>query len=187
MIERSLIRIKTLRTLVSELLNLTAIETGNFTLRRAPVDVARIAREAVESLRERAEERRIELTLSGRGDGETGTVLADRNALQMIIANLVDNAIKYTPEQGHVSVRVEQNGMYVRVSVQDDGIGVAPEDTGKVFDEFFRVKNEQTASIPGTGLGLSLVRRITEMHEGSVSVESTPGKGSTFTISLPLA
>jgi len=187
MIERSLIRIKTLRTLVSELLNLTAIETGNFSLRRAPVDVARITREAVESQRERADERDIVLTLSGRGEGETGMVLADRDALQMIIANLVDNAIKYTPEQGHVSVRVEQNGMYVRVSVQDDGIGLAPEDTGKVFDEFFRVKNEQTASIPGTGLGLSLVRRITEMHEGSVCVESAPGRGSTFTISLPLS
>jgi signal transduction histidine kinase len=114
-------------------------------------------------------------------------VLADRDALLMVIGNLIDNAIKYTPEKGHVRVRVEQNGMYVRIVVQDDGIGIALEHVDRVFDEFFRVKNEHTASIPGTGLGLSLVRRITEMHHGQVSVESTPGRGSIFTISLPLS
>jgi two-component system phosphate regulon sensor histidine kinase PhoR len=187
MIERSLVRIKTLRTLVSELLNLTAIETGNFTLRRAPLDLVRIAKEAVESHRERAEASRIALELDGSGEGETGSVLADRDALLMVIGNLIDNAIKYTPEKGHVRVRVEQNGMYVRIVVQDDGIGIALEHVDRVFDEFFRVKNEHTASIPGTGLGLSLVRRITEMHHGQVSVESTPGRGSIFTISLPLS
>ncbi len=185
MIERSLIRIRTLRTLVSELLNLTAIETGNFTLRRAPVDASAIAREAVEANRERARDRGVALTLGEAPAGGTSPVLADRDALQMVISNLIDNAVKYTPEKGHVSVGVEQNGMYVRVSVRDDGIGLAPEDLPQLFDEFFRVKNERTADIPGTGLGLSLVRRITEMHQGTVAVESTPGRGSTFTVSLP--
>ena len=141
MIERSLIRIRTLRTLVSELLNLTAIETGNFTLRRAPLDVARVTRDAVDSQREHAQEREIELTLSGCGEGQTGAVLADRDALQMIIANLVDNAIKYTPERGCVQVRVEQSGMYVRVSVQETGNRVALLEIGIVaFDYQKRAK-----------------------------------------------
>ena len=75
--------------------------------------------------------------------------------------------------------------MYVVVSVRDDGIGMSAEDRAKVFEEFYRARNEQTAAIPGTGLGLSLVKRLTEMHEGAVSVASEPGKGSTFTVKLP--
>ena len=86
---------------------------------------------------------------------------------------------------GHVWVTVGRADMYVVVSVRDDGIGISPEDCGRVFDEFYRARNEQTASIPGTGLGLSLVKRLTEMHEGTVSVTSTPGQGSEFVVKLP--
>jgi signal transduction histidine kinase len=76
--------------------------------------------------------------------------------------------------------------MYVTVAVKDDGIGMSPEDAAKAFDEFYRARNEQTASIPGTGLGLSLVKRLTELHEGTVSVSSQFGAGSEFTVRLPL-
>jgi signal transduction histidine kinase len=86
-----------------------------------------------------------------------------------------------------VAVRVSQDGMYLKVTVQDDGFGLSPEDREKVFDEFFRAKNELTANIPGTGLGLSLVKRLTELHQGKVSVESTLGTGSAFTVHLPLS
>jgi signal transduction histidine kinase len=112
-------------------------------------------------------------------------LLADRAALSMIYANLVENAVKYSRESGHVRVRIRRDGIYVAVSVADDGIGISPEDCGKVFDEFYRVRGEQTASIPGTGLGLSLVRRLTELHEGTVSVTSTLGEGSEFTVRIP--
>ena len=103
----------------------------------------------------------------------------------MIFSNLVENAIKYGRDGGRVDVRVAQDGPYVSVSVRDDGIGISPEDREKVFDEFYRARNEQTANITGTGLGLSLVKRLAEMHEGAVRVESTPGSGSTFTVSIP--
>ena len=103
----------------------------------------------------------------------------------MIFANLVENAVKYSRPQGHVWVTVRRADMYVAVSVRDDGIGMTPEDCGRVFEEFYRARNEQTANIPGTGLGLSLVKRITEMHEGMGSVTSTPGQGSEFTVKLP--
>ena len=76
--------------------------------------------------------------------------------------------------------------MYVTVAVKDDGIGISPEDAAKVFDEFYRARNEQTASIPGTGLGLSLVKRLAELHEGTVSVTSEFGAGSEFTVRLPV-
>jgi signal transduction histidine kinase len=114
-------------------------------------------------------------------------VLADREALAMIFSNLVENAIKYGRDGGRVEVRAERDGPYAAVSVRDDGIGMSPEDREKVFDEFYRARTEQTASITGTGLGLSLVKRLTEMHQGTVSVESALGQGSTFTVNMPVA
>ena len=187
MIERSLLRVKTLRTMVAELLNLTAIQTGNFTLHRAPVDVSEAVAAAVEPLRERAAERGIELSVEGAAPVAVPSVLADKEALSMVFSNLVENAIKYGREGGRLAVRIEHAGMYASVSVTDDGIGMSPEDRGKVFDEFYRARNERTASIAGTGLGLSLVKRLVEMHEGTVSVESALGFGSTFTVRLPVS
>jgi signal transduction histidine kinase len=105
----------------------------------------------------------------------------------MVLSNLVDNAIKYTPEHGHVNVRIDHEGICVRVSVRDDGIGMTAEEKDSVFDEFYRAKNRYTVHVPGTGLGLTLVKRLVDMHQGKVTVQSEPGKGSTFTISLPTA
>jgi two-component system phosphate regulon sensor histidine kinase PhoR len=185
-IARSLLRLKTLRGMVSELLNLTAIETGNFTLRRTPLDLAAVAAEAVEANREKAAEKKITIDAGGAPKGEPSNVLADHDALLIVVNNLVENAIKYTPEGGRVRVRTARNGMYMSLSVEDNGIGMTPEDRVKVFDEFFRARNELTANIPGTGLGLSLVKRLTELHQGKVEVTSEPGKGSMFTVSLPV-
>jgi len=196
MIQRSLLRVRTLRNMVSELLNLTAIETGNFTLRRALVDVAAVAAEVVEAQREKAAEKGITITVCGgqgpQAAGGPGTrhatgVLADKDALAIVCTNLVENAIKYGREGGHVLVTIARDGMYVAVSVKDDGIGLSPADSAKVFDEFYRARNEQTASIPGTGLGLSLVKRLTELHQGTVSLSSVPGEGSEFTVRIPAA
>jgi two-component system phosphate regulon sensor histidine kinase PhoR len=185
MIQRSLVRIRTLRTLVSELLNITAIQTGNFTLRRSPVEVAKLASEAMEASREKSQEKSITLSFTA-ASGCAQKALADRDALLMIFSNLIDNAIKYTPDGGHVGVHVTQDGMYVRVAVKDDGIGMEAGDREKVFDEFYRAKNDYTANVPGTGLGLSLVKRLTEMHQGRISVDSSPGAGSRFMVELPV-
>jgi two-component system phosphate regulon sensor histidine kinase PhoR len=188
-LQRSVLRIQTLRLLVSELLNLTAIETGNFSLRRAPVDIGAVLGEAVEAARDKAREKRIRLGFAGpRAAHANGQrALADREALLTIFANLIDNAIKYTPEEGQVEVSLAQDGMYARVTVEDTGIGMEAHDLERVFDEFYRAKNEYTANIPGTGLGLSLVKRLTDLHQGSVSAHSQPGKGSSFTVSIPLS
>lgn len=186
MIERSLLRVRTLRTLVSELLSLTAIETGNFTLLRSPVDVAGIVGEAVAAGRDKAAARSIEIAYSEELPEKPKQALADRDALAIVFSNLIDNAIKYTREQGHVRVQVAQDGIYVAVRVEDDGIGMSPEELDKAFDEFYRAKNEYTADIPGTGLGLSLVKRLIELHQGQISAESVAGKGSAFTVRLPL-
>lgn len=125
--------------------------------------VADVVAEAVEAHREKAEEHRISVKIS---DCVTGArVLADKDAFSMIFSNLVENAVKYTRE-----------GQRHRDPL---------EDRAKVSDEFYRARNEQTGSIPGTGLGLSLVKRLTELHEGTVGVSSEPGKGSEFIVRLP--
>jgi signal transduction histidine kinase len=178
------VRIRTLRTLVSELLNITAIQTGNFTLRRSPVEVAKVAAEAAEASREKSQEKNIALSFTS-ASGPVQKALADRDALLMIFSNLIDNAIKYTPDGGHVSVHVSGDGMYVRVAIKDDGIGMEAADREKIFDEFYRAKNDYTANVPGTGLGLSLVKRLTELHQGRISVDSAPGAGSQFVVQLP--
>jgi two-component system phosphate regulon sensor histidine kinase PhoR len=184
MMRRALVRAGTLRTMISELMSLTAMETGNFVIRRSPLDVDEVVAEAVTSCQEKAAEKEIEVCVNSDQAGER--VLADRAAMLRVFTNIVDNAIKYTPEKGHVDVRLEHNNAYVRVMVRDDGIGMRQEDVDRVFEEFFRAKNEYTARVPGTGLGLSLVKRLVDMHQGNVTLESSPGKGSTVTVVLPV-
>ncbi len=187
MIQRSLLRVRTLRAMVNELLNLTAIQTGNFTLKRTPVDLDSILSEVAAAYAERAAEKKITVSVrrdQGLQDG-AARVLADKEALSIVFSNLVENAIKYGREGGRVEVASARSGIYVAVTVKDDGIGMSPADREKVFEEFYRARNELTASIPGTGLGLSLVKRLTELHQGTVRVESSPGAGSVFTVSLP--
>lgn len=186
MLQRSLLRLRTLRAMISELMNITAMETGHFTLKRSRLDIKQVVCEAVESCKEKAQEKNIELSMTVAGNPELEQVLADKEAMRIVFTNLIDNAIKYTPDKGHVWIHAEQNGLYVKVKVKDGGIGMQPDEKVRVFDEFFRAKNEYTAHVPGTGLGLSLVKQLLDMHHGTVTVESDPGKGSEFTVNLPI-
>lgn len=176
-----------LRTMVGALTNLAAVETGHFVLTRAPLDLADVVAEAVEQCRDEAKPKGIELTFQADEAGPHQRVLADREAMVSVLTNLIDNAIKYTAPGGRVVVRVARSSLYARVSVEDNGIGMSQEDQAHVFDEFFRVRSEQTADTPGTGLGLTLAKRLVDRHHGTISVESEPGKGSTFEVRLPLA
>jgi len=187
MLERSLVRAKALRTMISELMDLTAIQTGNFAIRRSALDIVEVTAATVEFCRPKAEEKGIDITLGCQPGIEGHRVLADKNAITSILRNLIDNAIKYTAPEGHVNVGIEQDEVYVRVTVTDDGIGMTAAEKARVFDEFFRARNEYTAHIPGTGLGLTVVKRLVELHNGKVTVRSMPGQGSTFTVSLPIA
>ncbi len=184
MLERALLRAKTLRTLVSDLLNLTAMETGNFVIRRSPIELAKVVADAVDAHKEKAEAKRIALTFSSEAEDRNTLVLADRDSLLMVFSNLIDNAVKYTPEDGHVNVTIENDGVCARVHVKDDGIGMTAAEKESVFDEFYRAKNEYTVHVPGTGLGLTLVKRLVDMHHGKISIHTAPGAGSTFTVTL---
>jgi signal transduction histidine kinase len=114
-------------------------------------------------------------------------ILCDEVRVAQILANLVGNAIKYTPEGGHVVVRADaqdDQGM-VRIRVEDDGVGISEADQARLFERFFRAESAQLTGAPGTGLGLHISRALVELHSGEIGVESTPGIGSTFWFTLP--
>jgi two-component system sensor histidine kinase VicK len=113
-------------------------------------------------------------------------ILADDKALDIILNNLISNAIKYTPDGGNIEVSILNEGNYGVIRVKDTGIGMKPEDLPKLFTEFYRCKSKETSKIPGTGLGLSVVKKFVTAQKGTVSVESEYQKGSVFTVKLPL-
>jgi signal transduction histidine kinase len=109
----------------------------------------------------------------------------DRGGVEAIFVNLISNAIKYTPKGGKIEITLHQAGRDIRFKAVDTGIGIPPEDLDRIFEKFYRIKTEQTRSISGSGLGLSIVKGIVDAHNGSIHVESEKGKGTTFIVSMP--
>jgi signal transduction histidine kinase len=114
-------------------------------------------------------------------------VMGEEDGIAAALINLVDNAIKYTPEGGRVELRLRSEGKDAVIEVQDTGIGIAPEHQGRIFERFYRVDKARSREVGGTGLGLAIVRRVVMSHGGTIQIESTPGEGSTFRITFPLA
>jgi signal transduction histidine kinase len=135
-------------------------------------------------VRERAHSHGIKLKL--RVDPKLGEIRADERKFKQIVVNLLSNAVKFTPDGGRVEVDARKDGKAVEVSVKDTGVGIAQKDQEIVFEEFRQVGRDYTNKQEGTGLGLALTRRFVELHGGKISLKSAPGKGSTFTFTLPL-
>jgi signal transduction histidine kinase len=179
--ERCAIRIDGMRRLIHDLLDLTRIESGLKHRDLAVLDVREVARGAIEAARALADPRGIRIELK---DGEPLPLPADAGELEMILGNLLSNAIKYNHDGGRVRVTLERDGRRVVLSVADTGIGMEPDGLARIFDEFVRIRNNETARIDGTGLGLSIVRKLAQLYGGRVSAESEPGKGTTVTVVL---
>ena len=113
------------------------------------------------------------------------TIQANDDDLERLLSNLLENAVKYTPAKGKVRLQLSLNDNSVRIMVSDTGIGIPPEAMPRIFEEFYRGKNAKEMGQEGTGLGLSLVKRIVERYHGQIGIESTPHQGSTFTVTLP--
>jgi signal transduction histidine kinase len=179
---RSAARLDGMRKLIDDLLDLTRIESGNKERCLEEVDLCRVAGTAAENFAEAAAQRCISIAL----DLPPSLVLsADRGELEMILNNLLSNAVKYNREGGSITVKARDCGGAVELEVADTGIGMSEAETAKLFKEFSRIRNERTASIPGSGLGLSIVEKLAALYGGRVRVESQPGEGSTFTVVLP--
>jgi len=164
--------------MVNEMLDVSRLESGALPLKRETIELAALAREAVESLRLLAREMDVRVAADG-----PVPVSADRDLIRRVLANLVGNAIKFAPTRGHVQVRIGTADGAARVEVTDDGIGIAPEHHARIFEKFGQV--EDGAKRRGTGLGLTFARMAVEAHGGRIGVISAPGRGSTFWFTLP--
>lgn len=172
-----------LERLVDDLLLVARLESGTFTVETSEVDLQRIVANCVEAAKPAAEDKDIELTL----DAQTvGNCSGDRHRLEQLLDNLISNALKYTPEGGRVETRLQRENGHVRIEVQDSGIGIPEEEQQYLFDQFFRASTAKADSIPGVGLGLTIVKAIAEAHRGRVEVESRQGLGTIFRVELPV-
>jgi signal transduction histidine kinase len=168
--------------LINELLELSKLEAGKVRLRYAPLELHGFLRAALPPFGALAQRRRVLLTLEG---APADPVHVDAEKMEIVFQNLVANALKFTPEGGAVTVRVLERADRVTVEVEDTGIGIAPQDLPIVFDRFAQADSSATRRFGGTGIGLSLVKELVELHGGAAEVRSEVGRGSTFSVNLP--
>ncbi|MFH1709758.1 MAG: HAMP domain-containing sensor histidine kinase [bacterium] len=176
---------KHLLNLINDILDLSKVEAGKAELELAVFKLKDTMENSIAMLKEQATKHRIDLSLdiAKKADIE---IEADERKLKQIIFNLLSNAIKFTTDGGSVRVIVKRDGDEVRISVEDSGIGIKPEDLPKLFSEFTQLESGYTKKHEGTGLGLALTKKLVELHGGSIRVESEFGKGSKFIFTLPV-
>ena len=172
-----------LLSLINDILDLSKVEAGRMELELSRFDLPQALQDTLVLVRERAVRHGIDLSLES--DPRLGTLVADERKLKQVMLNLLSNAVKFTPEGGRVEVRAQPANGGVEISVADTGIGIAPENQELIFEEFRQVGGDYAHKREGTGLGLTLARRLVELHGGRLWVKSQVGQGSTFTFSVP--
>ena len=173
-----------LTRLVEDILDISSITMGRFRLESVPVDLATVVRAAVDSVRHAATAKNIQLDIIV--SPMTHAVTGDAGRLQQVVWNLLANAVKFTPDNGHIEVTVAPVGSYAEVRVRDNGQGIAPEFAPRLFDRFSQHDASTTRQHGGLGMGLAIVRHLVELHGGTVRAESAgPGQGATFIVRLP--
>jgi two-component system, sensor histidine kinase and response regulator len=169
--------------LVGDLQLLSQIQSGKLAMEFRRADLADIAAHAVEELRPEAQRKHIDLALSVTA---IPVLSVDVTRIAQLLANLLSNAVKFTPDGGRVGVRLGSEGGQVVLAVSDTGVGIPAADQERIFERFYRTAIVRRQEIPGTGLGLTITKAIVAAHNGTIAVESAEGRGSTFTIRLPL-
>lgn len=174
-----------LTALINNILDFSRIEAGRKEYEFRETDIGELVRNTLDSYRYQIEQQGF--AFEEKIDGNLPAVPVDREAIARALVNLVNNALKYSSDEKFVAVKLYRENGLVKLEVADRGIGIARRDQSKIFDKFYRAGDPLVHNTKGSGLGLSLVRHITEAHGGEITVESTPGKGSKFTLSLPMA
>ncbi len=174
-----------LNLLILDLLSLARIESGEEFFEHGPLCLIPVLESCVEAHRDRAESKNLSLAFEPGDLTEDSLVLADEEAIRQIFDNLIDNAIKYTPEHGSVRVSCYRDGEFVTAEVVDTGIGIPRDDQSRIFERFYRVDKARSRQLGGTGLGLSIVKHLIQSIGGQIEVTSRVGSGSRFTILLP--
>jgi len=172
-----------LAKLIEDLLDLSKIESGKMKIAFLPVDIAGAYARAAAVIANQAQQKSI--SLQNKIPAGMPKVMADETRLSQVLVNLLDNAVKYTPEKGTVTVTASVKDRFVQVDITDTGAGIPPNDLSRIFERFYRVDKAHSRELGGTGLGLSIVKHIVQIHGGNVRVESEPGVGSTFSFTIP--
>jgi len=174
---------KHLLSLINDILDLSKVEAGRMELEPTSFDLPAAVDNAMTLIRERAQ--RHNVALSADVDTTIGEIVADERKFKQILLNLLSNAVKFTPDGGRIDVTARRADGRTVIAVRDTGVGIAAHDQAAVFEEFRQVGSDYTRKQEGTGLGLALTRRFVELHGGRIWLESAPGKGSTFTFTIP--
>ena len=183
MLDRSLDRIKGMRSLILDLLDLTRVESGKAKRNITDLDLSDVARTAMDTMRPYAIQRDVKLNLLAEGPVR---MQADSEEMEIIFNNLISNAIKYNHDGGTVDFTIRHQDGCMVVNVSDTGIGMTPVEVDKIFDDFVRIKNDKTKNITGSGLGLSIVKKLIDNYNGKIQVSSVPDQGSSFNVRLPI-
>lgn len=181
MVDRCAVRIEGMRKLITDLLDLTRIESGQKVRTLERLSLKSIALESMENMMSEAVSRDITLNISCDTDVE---ITGDRDEIGIIFNNLISNAVKYNKDGGSVDVHIEKRDDSACITVKDTGIGMSDEDADRIFNDFVRIKNSATKNIQGSGLGLSIVKKLATLYGGGISVTSTPDIGTIFSITL---
>ncbi len=184
-IDRSLHRLQGMRNLILDLLDITRIESGKKKRKMEPVLLCELAQQCIDAFQPLAIQKDVDVYLNC---SEKARVTVDRQEMEIILNNLISNAIKYNKQGGRVDVnlKLKRKNDTMLIEVQDTGIGMENEDIKSLFEDFVRIKSEQTKHITGTGLGLSIVKKLLELYGADIKVDSKPGEGSCFTVQLPI-
>lgn len=176
---------KHLLELINDILDLSKVESGKMELDIQPVDIRELCYSSINFIRQQAHHKRIKI--STLIDPDVAEVELDERRIRQVLVNLLSNAVKFTPEGGAVELQVRADAFRdaIEFHVTDTGIGIASDNIDKLFQPFVQLDSSLSRRYAGTGLGLALVRRITELHGGSVALESEEGKGSRFSVTLP--
>jgi len=173
-----------LAVLISDLLDVSRIESGKMTVRLTALSLQGLIEEVIKNLRPIADEKRLEVVLEE--FIRVSRIQGDHDKLEQVIANLLVNAIKFTPPGGRITISLQQEEKFVKTSIRDTGIGIPPEKQSRIFDRFYRVEPDASSKVNGTGLGLYIAKNIIEMHGGRIWVTSEVGNGSEFSFTLPI-
>jgi signal transduction histidine kinase len=177
-------KVSEINLLIDQMLETARLEDSRLQLALEPIDLGELVRTAGATMKMLAGPQH---PLRVQVPSQAVPVMIDGPRVMTILTNLIDNAIKYSPDGGEVRVRLAANGEVARIEVSDKGLGIDPADLPRLFTRFGRLVTSDNSHIPGTGLGLYLARELTRMHGGDIRVRSAVGRGSTFTVELPLA
>jgi two-component system phosphate regulon sensor histidine kinase PhoR len=169
--------------MVNDLLDISRIESGKVAMKREPQDLNYIVKTVLDLLSVQFKEKEISTPVEIKP--EATTVMADRSQLERVFINILGNALKFTPVKGKISVSAKKVDDFVQIDINDTGCGLPSGEQEKIFEEFYRVDNAINETVKGTGLGLALVKRIIEAHNGKIWAKGSPGVGSTFSFTLP--